>query len=288
MKMTVELLEELGTCGEYTRTFRRLFPIDQYPDGVDITEAVCREHAADFTWNWAVENLLGTSAGYDAYHAKLGELQRELSEVNSRHNEAKAAWRTEYQQRYNEPDWDTPQEAKSAYNELTEKQQAELQELGLYGSQIEARAFGHVFETMPDARRRGLDRLQERAVERVEQAIINEYERAEYQVTATKRDIEAAQATIARLTEKLPELEAAEAALRLKVIPAKARRAEAHAKLMAQRAEEAAKSAETAQQVAAEAQAKAEELKVEAETTKTTTDGSGSAATEAEQTAAAS
>lgn len=52
------MLLELGSCGEYIRKHRELFPPAEYPDGPAVNSATCRKFAGRFDWNWAVERML--------------------------------------------------------------------------------------------------------------------------------------------------------------------------------------------------------------------------------------
>ena len=57
MKVTAKLLRSRGACKEQVALFAKLFP-----RGAEPTEALCRAHAAEFTWEWAALNLLSASA----------------------------------------------------------------------------------------------------------------------------------------------------------------------------------------------------------------------------------
>ena len=63
MKITSSLLRSKGACADQLRLFDLLFP-----DGVEITEAVCLSVANRFDWDWAAVNLLSRTA-VDAYLA---------------------------------------------------------------------------------------------------------------------------------------------------------------------------------------------------------------------------
>ena len=56
-KITYELLCAFGACKSQADTFKTLFP-----NGVEVTEELCREHAHTFVWRWAVRNLLTREA----------------------------------------------------------------------------------------------------------------------------------------------------------------------------------------------------------------------------------
>jgi hypothetical protein len=60
--LTLTTLRELGACGDYLRTFGRLFPPSTYPTGVRITRELCATYAADFDWSWAASVMLAPRA----------------------------------------------------------------------------------------------------------------------------------------------------------------------------------------------------------------------------------
>jgi len=57
MKVTSALLRRKGACRDQTDKFVALFP-----KGIEITEALCVQHAQVFNWDWAAENLLPKAA----------------------------------------------------------------------------------------------------------------------------------------------------------------------------------------------------------------------------------
>lgn len=72
MKITLSTLRELGTCSDYTRRFRDLFPESQYPEGVEITVETCVENARNFDWQWAAE-VMFNHGGYTLWNQKIRE-----------------------------------------------------------------------------------------------------------------------------------------------------------------------------------------------------------------------
>ena len=62
MKITVERLKRLRACKAQVARFAELFP-----DGVEVTEELCIQHAQDFDWRWGSRNLLSplALAAYD-------------------------------------------------------------------------------------------------------------------------------------------------------------------------------------------------------------------------------
>ena len=63
--LTLATIKSKGACASQVALFRKMFG-----KSVDITEAICIEHAAAFSWNWASENLLSKPSS-DAYDAAI-------------------------------------------------------------------------------------------------------------------------------------------------------------------------------------------------------------------------
>ena len=68
MKITAKILEDKNACPSQLHKFRKLFP-----DGVEVTAAVCISVADEFDWDWAANNLLPPSflADYEAKEVSL-------------------------------------------------------------------------------------------------------------------------------------------------------------------------------------------------------------------------
>jgi hypothetical protein len=84
MRITSKLLKRKRACREQVALFEKLFP-----NGVEVTEAICVAHADKFNFHWAAENLLSASAWAEYKRVKdsvQAEYQRNLD----------AAW-AEYQ-----------------------------------------------------------------------------------------------------------------------------------------------------------------------------------------------
>lgn len=285
--MTVELLHELGSCGDYTRVFRRRFPTDQYPDGVEVNEEVCGQHAQDFSWSWAVDVLLNGD-GANAWNTLYGKMMDEYNELNEQHRQNMGEWHERTGVHYRV---DASREQQEEYDRLHEEHWARLAEAGFDTSSdvymhTQARAFGRIFDQHPEYRSSKIDAARERAIARQEQEIIDRYASVEREIEHATSQIEQYERGLERLREEtLPQLEARRAELYPQVAPAKARRAQAQAQLAAERAEEAAKRAQEAQEVAVKAQAEADALIADVEAMKTKTDEAGSASTEVAATA---
>src|SRR5208282_250876 len=69
MHLTYRKLKLAGACSQQLERFRELFP-----NGVDVTAAVCASVAKEFDWDWAARNLL-TSQLWDDYEAKRAPLR---------------------------------------------------------------------------------------------------------------------------------------------------------------------------------------------------------------------
>jgi hypothetical protein len=52
------MLRELGSCGDYIRKHRELFPPSEFPDGPPINSVTCRTYVDQFDWHWAMEQML--------------------------------------------------------------------------------------------------------------------------------------------------------------------------------------------------------------------------------------
>lgn len=62
IRLTRDMLRQMGGCSEYIRKFKDNFPEHRYPDGVEINQDTCVEHTYKFDWDWAKQRML-TPAG---------------------------------------------------------------------------------------------------------------------------------------------------------------------------------------------------------------------------------
>lgn len=67
MYLTLDMLRELGSCGDYLRRFGNEFPRSRHPRGVLLDEANCHRHYRIFDWSWARDVMLNTE-GVREYH----------------------------------------------------------------------------------------------------------------------------------------------------------------------------------------------------------------------------
>lgn len=258
MKMTLEILKELGSCGDYTRAFKREFPIDQYPDGVDVNEAVCSKYDNQFPWSWAVDVMLN-SEGNTAYNALYRELMVEYREFATKRDEDIGRWRERTGLHYTS---DATGEQREDYQRIVDEFNAKLAAAGIrtaydVDTNAQARAFGRIFDQHPEFRAPRVASAEEHAIAKMEQRVIEQHD-------AAKRDLEYVNTQLKHFTERLPVVTKLVEDTAKLVAPALARQADAHAKLLAERAA-------TAQQLADEAATKAKELAEAAEATQTKT-----------------
>ena len=91
--LTLATLKSKGACAPKVALFRKMFG-----KSVQITEALCVEHASAFSWKWAAENLL-TASAQDAYEAAWVSAQDayEAAWVQDAYEAARAsAWARAY------------------------------------------------------------------------------------------------------------------------------------------------------------------------------------------------
>ena len=69
MRISAAILRRKGACADQVKVFEDLFGTRT----VEVTEALCVEHASRFDWDWAARNLLPAplSADYEAKCAPL-------------------------------------------------------------------------------------------------------------------------------------------------------------------------------------------------------------------------
>lgn len=153
MKVTKELLNELGSCGDYVRTFMRTFPTTnpEYADGVEPTSEVCVANAADFSWSWAAETMLASDA-YDEWCARTQGSSDELRVLLEKRSAAYAtftsdieAWKLKYDQQYNEPGYDASYEVRESFHALRTRRDETVNQVELEIVELNARVFGELF-----------------------------------------------------------------------------------------------------------------------------------------------
>ena len=78
-KITLRILKAKGACESQCERFAALFP-----EGVEVTEALCIKHADEFNWDWAAQHLLRASASAEYEHVEasaLAEYERAKASV---------------------------------------------------------------------------------------------------------------------------------------------------------------------------------------------------------------
>lgn len=212
MKMTVELLRELGTCGGYRDTFKELFPKSEYPDGVEVTADVCAANADKFDWHWAADTLL-TSEAAAVWRTQVdGDLYRTHLAANTSNNERRQDAYRQWQQDFNQPEryttYNTGREAREAYNTI-DREFTKLDNAQSHAYSVaRARAFGALFEE-PQNQNSKLERLLVVARQRAERAEREELSNAELRVKTAQVGIENSQRELERFTTDLPLAERA-------------------------------------------------------------------------------
>lgn len=84
-KITYALLTRHGACSEQLAMFKRTIPLDEFPNGVEVTRELCAEHAEKFEWSWAADTLLTEAASAefdDATRAARKERSRVIRAGN--------------------------------------------------------------------------------------------------------------------------------------------------------------------------------------------------------------
>jgi hypothetical protein len=100
--LTLTTLKKKGACKEQVALFRKMFG-----RSVEITEALCVEHAAVFSWGWAAQNLLTAPAWAECERVTapaLAEYQRVRAAALTEYQRVRAAALAEYQ-RVTAPAW---------------------------------------------------------------------------------------------------------------------------------------------------------------------------------------
>lgn len=136
LKMTTELLAELGSCGDYTAKFQRLFPTtdERYEDGVEVTGEVVRANRNDFDFSWAVARMFTDEAQTRYTDATYGRdevsqlIETERTQAATAHNAARAAWR----QKYDLDSWSSGNspDSRQEYQEEGERYRQVVRDLG--------------------------------------------------------------------------------------------------------------------------------------------------------------
>lgn len=280
MRMTAEMLRELGSCGDYTNRFTRLFPStdERYVDGVEVTAEVCAANATDFDWSWAVEVMLTAEAqarfnemcAHD--DETLVKLRAEEAESRKRYDDDVVTWREKHGEEYNSPDWNTSQVAREEHAELERRFYARNEEIQGRRNAHRATAFGTLFEDADNRSQRVVDafnraeqvrdaQLRDQLV-RVERKILELEGEVEHWTTEPAKKIKY---WTEEPVKKLAELRAQLTAKRAKIAPLQTKITRRAAIDAQERLIEATAAVERAQADATKAQIALEELTRQAE-----------------------
>ena len=91
MRITSEFLRSKGACENQVKLFESLSG-----DSLELTEALCVEHANKFDWEWAARNLLSDAA--------WAEYERVCAPARAEYVRVRDAARAEYE-RVRDPAW---------------------------------------------------------------------------------------------------------------------------------------------------------------------------------------
>lgn len=277
MRMTSEMLQELGSCSDYTSRFIRLFPItdERYVDGVEVTADVCAENATEFDWGWAASVML-TEEGRQEYNRRVSNgsddddmkaIYDDETRSHDTYNEDVAAWREKHQQEYDSPDWNTPQVARDEYNQIQRRYGDRNEAIQVRRSQHVARTFGSLFER-PELRSQRVQEAFDAGEVRREQKEQDRLRIAESSLQDVQNQIEywttepAKQITYwtDEPPKKLPELAKQLTNVKEKVDALRERVKRGEARRAQQRLDEATATVQRAQEDLAKAQAELDEL----------------------------
>jgi hypothetical protein len=266
--MTTELLQHAGVCGSYRQTFERLFPSTEYPDGVDVTPEVCEGVAEQFDWGSARGYFLNDTGqrrhrvALNRDNAVMTSVREAATKITEDREAAIAAWQARYDQPNPWADWDTRDDARTAFQELERTFDQRTTANNARISQHAARTFAELV-VQPQYQRSDLDtliRTAEQTRTRNARKVLTD---AEHAVADARTRIEVAERDLAHWTEQLPNLERALIQVRATFTAAEVGRAQA-------RAQSAADAVAEAEKIAAEAAAELAKLDVESTDAKTT------------------
>jgi hypothetical protein len=207
MKMTYELMRELGTCGDYRSKFRQLFPTSEYPEGIEITVENCVAHAQNFDWYWAVDVLLTSEAASQWRNYVDSELSAtnnaESVRIESTHRDDVTAWREKFDEPRSYVTTGTSGASREAWDSISERYNAEIEQRNKTYTEGLARKFGELFQE-PTNRSSSLVAKVQAAAERVERAERQALTDAEVRVATATNGIANAQRDLEHHTAELP------------------------------------------------------------------------------------
>lgn len=194
LKMTAELLAELGSCGDYTAKFKRMFPTtdERYEDGVEVTSEVVRANERHFDLSWAVARMFNDEAQTRYANATYGRdevsqlIETERTQATTAHHAARAAWR----QKYDLDSWssgDSP-DSRQEYQEEGERYRQVMRDLDERSTAHWTDLFAELFND-PSCHSQTFMNVQARAEERRSQAEADRLHRFENKLRTQQEKI---------------------------------------------------------------------------------------------------
>ena len=270
MKVTKELLNELGVCHDYLQKFIRAFPVkdERFADGVEATGDVCAEHAAEFDWSWAADVMLAPEA-YQQWRntvnegADMRELVRQRDEAYDVYSKRSQEWRERHNESYTEPNYRTPDAARAEWQELADAHNRDMTRINDEIAVLKARLFGQLFED-PENRSNRVIEADEHADRQRQANERRELVNARDRVTALRREQEKwttePPLQLERIGRELPEAENELTRLEQLADQRKLRRAEERVRTAQRALEVAQDQVARAQQAEAELREKTESV----------------------------
>lgn len=214
MRLTVDVLNMLGSCGMYVERFREDFPEtdERYADGVEVTPELCVEHADRFQWEWAYETMLNrtgqrryadlVSSDNETVAALLVDEQR----LRDEHRVSLYAWRDRHSFSSDYPPIEASTEAIREHDELVQQHNDAFAEVNRRRTEHAASVFGHLV-TQPELRSDRLINALGRADELRDQREREEVERLERDLQSRRGRLDDARRYVDDYTRVVRELE---------------------------------------------------------------------------------
>lgn len=236
--ITAEDLTNVGICGSNTSRFRKLFPDtdERYFDGVQVSRELCEEHFDQFSWTDAASYLLNHDAQREHRNRVYGSPEQhdevtkvivaDEKKIRDEFNTQIKAWRKQYKQNRDYPEWDTDQKATDAYNALESAHNTVLNEVQARRRRHDAGTFGELLADPANHSTRLVESLRTIDARRDQrrQMIVSE---VEDELARARRELADSIALVEKLTPMIPELEQKLARIRVQYHEWVIRRAEA-------------------------------------------------------------
>lgn len=230
MRLTIDVLRTLGSCGSYLETFRQQFPEsdERYEDGVEPTPETCAAHAENFNWEWAYDTMLN-SDGQRLYRERVahdGEAMTAFIEEEKAVNQAKnadvQAWQSAHNQSSTYPDWDASKEVTQSFQAIQDEYSPAFNDITTRRNAYVASTFGHLV-MQPELRSPALVRALGQVDGLREQRDRDELQDVQQRVNNTKSSIRSARSYVERYVRELSSLEEALPELERELVEARAR-----------------------------------------------------------------